>query len=246
MPPVLTAVTEYVHVARTPLVNWTLVTGDAGVLLIDAGYPGHRDDVLWSLRELGFGPDDVQAILLTHAHIDHLGTAIWFTEAHDTPVYCHAAEVAHAKREYLEQVSPIAVASQAWRPRWLAWSLQAVAKGGLVRAGIPGARALTPEIAEDLPGRPVAVPTPGHTGGHCSYVVDHVLIAGDALVTGHPLLPRCGPQLLPKLANHDPAGCVVSLGVLAATDTEVLVPGHGDVWVGPVSEAARKAMPAQD
>lgn len=246
MPPVLTAVTDRVHVAQTPLVNWTVVTGDTGVLLIDAGYPGHREDVLWSLRELGFGPADVQAILLTHAHIDHLGTAIWFAEAHDTPVYCHAAEVPHAKREYLEQVSPIAVASQAWRPRWLAWSVQAVAKGGLVRDGIPGAQALTPEIAEDLPGQPVALPTPGHTSGHCSYVVDQVLIAGDALVTGHPLLRGSGPALLPAPANHDQAGCVTSLGVLAAAGTEVLVPGHGDIWHGPMDEAARQALPARD
>lgn len=36
MVPVLTAVTEQVHLAQTPLVNWTLVADDSGVLLIDA------------------------------------------------------------------------------------------------------------------------------------------------------------------------------------------------------------------
>ena len=94
----LTVVTERIHVAQTPLVNWTLVTDDSGVMLIDAGFPGHRDDVLASLAELGFDAADVRAILLTHAHIDHLGTAIWFAKTHNTPVYCHAGEVAHAKR----------------------------------------------------------------------------------------------------------------------------------------------------
>ncbi len=242
MAPVLTAVTERVHLAQTPLVNWTLVSDNSGVVLIDAGFPGHRDDVLTSLKHLGFGPVDVQAILLTHAHIDHLGTAIWFAGIHQTAVYCHTAEVPHAKREYLEQVSPAALARQAWRPRWLAWSAQVAAKGGLVRDGIPGARALTPEIAETLPGRPVALPTPGHTSGHCSYVVDRVLIAGDALVTGHPLLRRSGPQLLPAMFNRSEAGCRDSLDVLAAADTEVLIPGHGDLWTGPVQEAAARAL----
>jgi glyoxylase-like metal-dependent hydrolase (beta-lactamase superfamily II) len=49
-------------------------------MLIDAGYPGDRDDVLDSLRHLGYLPGDVRAILLTHAHIDHLASAIWFAK----------------------------------------------------------------------------------------------------------------------------------------------------------------------
>ncbi len=241
MAPVLTAVTDHVHLARTPLVNWTLVTGDSGVLLIDAGFPGQRDDVLWSLRELGFGPDDLTAILLTHAHVDHLGTAIWFAKTHDTPVYCHPGEVAHAKREYLQQLSPASLMAHVWRPSVLRWSAQVVANGGLVRAGIPNARPLTPELARQLPGRPMAIPTPGHTSGHCSYLVDGVLVAGDALVTDHPLLRRPGPQLLPSLANHSEADCIASLGVLGATGADTLIPGHGDLWVGPVDQAAQQA-----
>ena len=31
-----------------------------------------------------------------------LGTAIWFAATHGTPVFAHAGEVAHARREYLE------------------------------------------------------------------------------------------------------------------------------------------------
>ena len=241
MTPVLTAVADHVHLAQTPLVNWTVFTDDSGVMLIDAGFPGHRDDVLTSLRSLGFGPEDLTAILLTHAHIDHLGAAIWFAETHGTPVYCHPAEVAHARRDYLEQASPAALMTQAWRPRWLRWSAQVAAKGGLVRAGIPAARALTTEIAATLPGRPRALPTPGHTSGHCSYVVDRVLVTGDALVTGHPLSQRRGPQLLPPVFNHSDDDCACSLSVLEAAGTEILIPGHGDVWTGPIADAARLA-----
>ena len=90
-------------------------------------------------------------------------------------MYCHTAEVPHAKREYLEQVSPAALATQGVAPALAGGSARVAAKGGLVRDGIPGAQALTPEIADTLPGRPVALPTPGHTSGHCSYVVDRVL-----------------------------------------------------------------------
>lgn len=241
MAAVLTGVTERIHVAQTPLVNWTLVSDDSGVLLIDAGFPGHRADVLASLDELGFGPADLRAILLTHAHVDHLGTAIWFAAAHGTPVYCHAGEVGHAKRDYLQQVSPVTLAAHAWRPRWLAWSAEVARKGGLLRDGISSARALSDDIATDLPGRPMAVPTFGHTTGHCSYLVDGVLVSGDALVTGHPLLRRNGPQLLPSMFNHSDPDCRRSLEVLGALGTDVLVPGHGDVWIGPIADAVGQA-----
>jgi glyoxylase-like metal-dependent hydrolase (beta-lactamase superfamily II) len=241
MTPVLTAITDHVHLAQTPLVNWTIVASDSGAMLIDAGFPGNRDDVLTSLRGLGFGPDDLGAILLTHAHIDHLGSAIWFAKTHSTPVYCHPAEVAHAQRDYLEQASPAALMTQAWRPTWLRWSAAVARKGGLVRAGIPAVRALTAEIAATLPGRPVALPTPGHTSGHCSYVVDGVLVSGDALVTGHPLSQRRGPQLLPSVFNHSDDDCARSLSVLAAAGTEILIPGHGDVWTGPIADAVHLA-----
>ena len=240
----LTAITDSVHFAQTDLVNWTLVTDGSGVVIIDAGFPGQRDEVLGSVRQLGFDVDDIHAILLTHAHVDHLGSAIWFAKTHGTPVFCHATEVGHAHRDYLEQVSPIALAAKAWQPKYLTWSLGIARVGALTRDAIPTARALTDEVAAALPGTPTAIPTPGHTGGHCSYLVDGVLVSGDALVTGHPVSTHRGPQLLPGLFNHDQAACVRSLATLGTLDAEVLLPGHGPVWRGSVSEAAKQAVAA--
>ncbi|AWT51835.1 MBL fold metallo-hydrolase [Mycolicibacterium smegmatis] len=235
----LNKITDRVHFARTDLVNWTLVTGDDGVLLIDAGFPGQREDVLDSVRQLGFGPDDIKAVLLTHAHVDHFGTAIWLAKTYGTPVYCHADEVGHARREYLEQATPAGVARQVWQPRWLKWALAISRQGAFDHSGIPSTQAFTPEIG--LPGKPTAIPTPGHTGGHCSYLVDGVLVAGDALVTGHPTSSRRGPQLLHQVFNHDQQACLRSLGALGLLDTEVLLPGHGDVWRGSIREMADQA-----
>jgi glyoxylase-like metal-dependent hydrolase (beta-lactamase superfamily II) len=237
----LTAITDSVHFAQTDLVNWTLVTDDSGVLVIDAGFPGQRDEVIDSVRQLGYGIDDIHAFLLTHAHVDHFGSAIWFAKTHGTPVFCHADEVGHAHREYLEQVSIGDLTAKLWRPRYLKWAVTIGFKGALRRAGIPTAHALTEEVAAALPGAPMAIPTPGHTGGHCSYVVDGVLVSGDALVTGHPVSKLQGPQLLPGLFNHDQDSCVRSLGALGMLDTDVVLPGHGPVWRGPIREAAERA-----
>jgi glyoxylase-like metal-dependent hydrolase (beta-lactamase superfamily II) len=240
----LEQVTNQVYVARSPLVNWTVVTGDDGVVLIDSGFPGQRTEVLGSLTELGYEPADVRAILLTHAHIDHFGSAIWFAAQCTTPVYCHAAEVGHAKREYLEQASPVEVAKHAWQPRWLKWSLDISRKGAFTHTGIPTTRALTGDVAAQLPGQPIAIPTPGHTGGHSSFIVDGVLVSGDALVTGHPVSTRRGPQLLHPVFNHSQSDCERSLAALAMLETTVLIPGHGDVWRGPIRELAEAAAAA--
>ena len=237
----LSEITDRVFFAQTDLVNWTLVTDGGRVMLIDAGFPGQRDDVVDSVRQLGFSVGDIAAVLLTHAHVDHLGSAIWLAETHGTPVFCHETELAHTHREYLEQASPADVVRQIWQPRWLKWAATISLRGGMNHAGIPSARALTSELADGLPGAPRAVATPGHTGGHCSYLVDGILVGGDALVTGHPLLPDPGPQLLPTVFNHDQAGCLASLDVLGALGTEVLLPGHGPAWRGPIAEAARQA-----
>ena len=70
-----------------------------------------------------------------------------------------------------------------------------------------------------------------------------MLVSGDALVTGHPVATRTGPQLLHKVFNHDQDGCVRSLAALAMLETEVLVPGHGQVWRGPIREASEMAIP---
>ncbi|WNG93322.1 MBL fold metallo-hydrolase [Mycobacterium sp. ITM-2016-00318] len=243
MAAVLTAISDSVHFAHTELVNWTLVADDKGVILIDAGFPGDRDDVVASIRQLGFGVDELRAILLTHAHIDHFGSAIWFAKTRGTPVYCHADEVGHSKREYLEQASPVDVAAHVWQPRWLRWSVAISRKGAFTHDGIPTTQALTGDVAAVLPGAPMAIPSPGHTGGHCSFVVDGVLVSGDALVTGHPVAASTGPQLLHKVFNHDQNGCVRSLAALALLETDVLVPGHGQVWRGPIREACERATP---
>ena len=62
----LTAITDSVHFAQTDMVNWTLVTDGSGVVIIDAGYPGQRDEVLDSVRQLGFEVDDI--------HIDQISS----------------------------------------------------------------------------------------------------------------------------------------------------------------------------
>ncbi len=240
MAPALSAITDIVHFAHTDLVNWTLVTDDSGVMLIDAGFPGSRDDVLASLRELGFGVDDLRAILLTHAHIDHFGSAIWFAKTHGTPVYCHADEVGHAKREYLEQASPVDVAAHVWQPRWLKWSVAISRKGAFTRDGIPTAQALTEDVAAGLPGR-----ADGHSQPRAHR---RALLVRRRRRAGQRRRPGDGPSGAPPAPARScctRCSTTTRTAVCAAwprwrcSTPRCSLPGHGQVWRGPIREAAQ-------
>ena len=44
-----------------------------GLILIDGGMPGQAEDILVSIRKLGFDPKDIKILLNSHAHMDHSG-----------------------------------------------------------------------------------------------------------------------------------------------------------------------------
>lgn len=60
--------------------------------LIDAGVAGHPAVILDKLRQLGRAPDHLAAILLTHAHPDHMGGAAALSEATGCRVLLSEAE----------------------------------------------------------------------------------------------------------------------------------------------------------
>src|ERR1700712_1287831 len=97
-------VADDVFRVRGRIVNWYLLRDGRDLTLVDAGYPGNADDVESSIRLLGHDPRDVGALVVTHAHADHIGAAGFLHERFGVPAYCSTAEVPHAHREFLEQV----------------------------------------------------------------------------------------------------------------------------------------------
>ena len=231
---------------RGRLVSWYLLRDGDDLTLVDAGYPGDVGDVMASLSLVGAAGADVGAVLITHAHADHLGAVAALQAAHGTPAHVGPGDVGPARSGELEQVSPASLVRAAWRPGVLSWSVRAVRRGGLRQGPLPGTRPYPgpPGAALDLPGGPVPVPTPGHTPGHTAlFLPQHgVVLSGDALVTGHPTSRRRGPQLLPEMFNGDTAGARSALGVLAGLDADLLLPGHGDPVSGPVARAVDQAL----
>src|SRR4030042_1066088 len=58
-------------------VNTYLVEGDNGCLLVDTGWNTEEslDALKGQLAEIGFSPEDISQIVVTHVHPDHYGLA---------------------------------------------------------------------------------------------------------------------------------------------------------------------------
>lgn len=234
-------VAQDVFRVRGTEVNWYLVRDGDDVTLIDTGYPGDLSRVEDSVRAIGRQPADVHAVLLTHAHVDHMGAANHFHDRYGARVYTDATEVRHAHREYLEQANALDVVTNLWRPGLWPWLARVTRVGVLKKVSIPSAEAFPNEGALDIPGRPVPVPTRGHTSGHTAYVLpaSGAVLTGDELVTAHAVLPRTGPQVLPAFFNHGDQ--LAAIGALEGLDADLILPGHGDPLRRPIADAVREA-----
>lgn len=243
MAPIITQVADDTFLVNGRAVNWVLVTEGDALTLIDAGYPGDYDDLMTSIGSIGFTPEQITAVLITHAHVDHVGSLPQLLSTWSPPVHTSSQEVQHAHREYLEQASRSDVMLRCWRPKVAKWASHVVRAGGTADISVPQAKPFPRKGLTNVPGAPVPVMTPGHTSGHTGYYLPRAraMVTGDALVTGHAISGRKGPQVLEGMFHHDTRENLLSLELLAGYDADVVLPGHGPVWHGPIGDAVTLA-----
>lgn len=237
-----------VHLVRASHTNFVLVRDGDEITLVDSGYPGDRDLVEESLAHLGLGVGALAGTVLTHGHVDHVGSAERLRRDAGVPVHCHVAEVPNVRDEVREVISTGDVLSRAWRPKVLGFALNATMRGAL--GPFPAVTELEPfgdDGPLDLPGAPQVVHTPGHTSGHvCLHLPDRgVLLSGDALITVDVWDDsRRGPQVIRHLFNADHEQAIASLDVIAGIEADVVVPGHGRPYRGTPAQAVAEARRA--
>jgi glyoxylase-like metal-dependent hydrolase (beta-lactamase superfamily II) len=237
-----------VHRIEDDFTNWYLVEDEGELTIVDAGVPRSWESLLEALRQLGRGTDDIRALVLTHAHFDHIGFAERARRELGVPVLVHENDVPLTRhpRQYARERSPLRyVATQ---PR----ALPIVASFLRDRAFWP-----TPigEVTRftggrlDVPGGLEVIPTPGHTLGHVSFGLPgrDAVIAGDAVVMLNPYTGGPGPRIVAGAATADSERALGSLDALAESGASTVLTGHGPVWregAAAIVDRARAAGPS--
>lgn len=150
---------------------------DAGWVLFDTGLAGVGRVELQSAAARHYGGRPPRAILLSHGHFDHAGSARRLAESWKVPVYAHPLELPYLTgRSHYPPPDPTVGGALAMMSRTFPY--RALDLGPHVRA--------LPEDGSvpELPGWR-ALHTPGHTVGHISlwHEANRTLLAGDALAT---------------------------------------------------------------
>ncbi len=235
-------VADGVHRVEDAYTNWYLVEDGDSVTVVDTAHPRSWRSLQDVLRRLGRGAGAVEAVVLTHAHFDHMGFAERARSELGVPVWAHEREVPvtrHPLRyDHERSRIPYLLKHPGFDRAFLAMS----AMGALFVKGVREVRTYADGQELDVPGRPRVVFTPGHTHGHCSlHLPDRgVLIAGDAFVAYNPYTDSHGPQIVSGAATADSRLALASLERLP--DAAAVVTGHGPAWRQGIAAAVEQAQ----
>lgn len=207
-----------------PVLSWAIEHPD-GIVVVDGGQepgdPGdffrrastsEEDRLSARLREAGIDPADVSQHVITHLHIDHVGAAGTLPKA---AVLCSAVEWRAAHRPGA-RLQGLVVPETLGEVTTVDFTDETV-----------GPFAASHRVTGD--GAIRLLPTPGHTGGHLSVLVDdgagpRRLIAGDAVFSEAQLL-RGGIDGL-SLSARAARQTVGRLRALCAQAPTVVLPTH--------------------
>jgi glyoxylase-like metal-dependent hydrolase (beta-lactamase superfamily II) len=175
--------------------NVYLLTAGNGLTLVDSGMPGGADAIETQIQAAGFPPSAPRLILLTHSHIDHIGSAAELTRRTGAKLLAHRREIL-----YIENKQKWPTASLLRRV-FVRLTDPAMSGPGRLKVDHP----LEDEEQVDALGGLRVIPSSGHTPGSISlYQTERrILFCGNALFNRNPVSGRPGIRLPPSVLSMD-------------------------------------------
>jgi glyoxylase-like metal-dependent hydrolase (beta-lactamase superfamily II) len=90
-------VIDRVHLVPMGMANAFLIESDDGLTLIDAGFPRKEAAVFGAIRGLGRSPDQLEHLIFTHGHPDHIGSAAAIVRETGARTYMHPLDIPMAE-----------------------------------------------------------------------------------------------------------------------------------------------------
>jgi glyoxylase-like metal-dependent hydrolase (beta-lactamase superfamily II) len=196
--------------------NVFLIEAGDDLVLVDAGLPSSPPRITEAIYSLGRLPQEVSAIVVTHAHRDHVGGLAEMQRRTGAEVWMHPADAALVREGYYGRPPSAA-------PGRVSRTVARALSSWMAERGRPVVVAHELGDGEELPfDSLLAVHTPGHTAGHVVLLLPHdggVLFVGDAA--------NNWLRLSVGSLHEDAAGARASLEKLAALEFDVACFAHG-------------------
>jgi glyoxylase-like metal-dependent hydrolase (beta-lactamase superfamily II) len=207
--------------------SYLAVTEDT-ILVIDTGMPGNASKIIDCVTGLGREPSEIGYIVLTHADIDHSGSAAELKEMTGAKLAIHIKDaLAISGERKLKEVKGILSPVFTLMSRIM--KFRPVKPDLLLKEG------------DEIGGFKV-IHTPGHTAGSiCLYQPGRLIFAGDALRSDR----KGNPRAMSKQMTLDIEEAWKSARKIAGLEFNILLPGHGAPVIHDASPKVRQLLERQ-